>query len=98
MEDRPRLATRLEGAPDLQRAPGIGGGDRLGTGVEQRLRLASAELRGGLRLEQVVDAGRPAADLPAVGLDQLHPRDPAQERARLGPNALRVREMARIVV
>ena len=51
---------------DLQRAAGVGGHDGLGAGGQQGLRLAAAELRGRPRLDQVVDAGRAAADLPIL--------------------------------
>ena len=67
--------------------------------VATRLRrLARAELGGGLGLHEVVDAGRAAAQLPVGGLEQLELRDPAQQRARLRADALRVREVAGVVV
>ena len=68
---------------DLDRAAGVGGGHELGARVEQVARLATAELGGRLRLHEVVDAGRPAADLPLGRIDELELRDHAQEVARL---------------
>jgi len=83
---------------DLQRAAGIGGGDGVGAGVEQVARLALAELGGGLGVQDVPDAGRAAAQLPLGRLAQLESRDLAQQLPRLGADALRVRQMTRILV
>ena len=56
------------------------------------------ELGGRFRLEQVVDACGAAADLPLGRLDQLEPRNRAEERPRLGPEGLGVREVAGVVI
>src|SRR3954470_178410 len=49
---------------DLDRTPGVRRGHDLRAGLEQVARLAAAQLGGGVGLHEVVDAGRPAADLP----------------------------------
>ena len=64
--------------------PGVGGGDRARARGEQVAGLAAAQLGRRLGLEQVVDAGRAAADLPAVGLEQLEAGDRAQQRRAAG--------------
>src|SRR5918999_2257426 len=64
---------------------------------EHLLRLAVAELSRGLRLEEVVDAGAPAADRLVGRLGELEARNRPQNGARGRPDALRVREMARVL-
>src|SRR4051794_31759086 len=82
---------------DLDRAAGVGGGHDLCAGAEQGARLAAPEVGGGVRLHEVVDARRAAADLPLRRLHELEAGDHAQEVARLGADALRVGEVARVV-
>ena len=60
--------------------------------------LRSAQLGRRLGLDQVVDPGRAAADLPLGRLDQLELGDRAQQLARLLPHALGVGEVAGVVV
>src|SRR5438046_2692340 len=83
---------------DLDRAARVRRGYDLGAGVEQVARLAPAELGGRLRLYEVVDAGRPAADLPLGRIDELELRDHPQQVAWLRANALRMREVTGVVV
>jgi hypothetical protein len=83
---------------DLEDAAGVGGDDGAGAGREQALGLAAAELGGRLGLEQVVDAGRAAADLPALGLAELEAGDLAEQVPRLLADRLRVGEVAGVVV
>ena len=69
----------------------------------RRWRAGSSALRapsfaGGLGLEQVVDAGRAAAQLPLGGLEQLQAGDAAQQLARLRAHPLGVGEVAGVVV
>ena len=54
--------------------------------------------RRGLRLDQVVDARRAAADLRLGDLEKLEPRDAAQQLARLRADALGVGQVAGVVV
>src|ERR687897_399115 len=72
--------------------------DGLGARVQEVARLALAQLGGGLRLHQVVDAGGAAAELPLGRLDQVQPWNRAQQLAWLGAHALGMREMAGVVV
>ena len=60
--------------------------------------LAVAELLRGVRLDEVVDAGAAAAQLLLGRLDELELRDRAQQRPRLGAHALRVAEVAGLLV
>ena len=71
------------GRGDLQRAPGIGGGDDVRRERRDVTRFARAELRGRLGLHQVVDAGAAAADLRSAGREQLDAGNRLQQRARL---------------
>src|SRR3954452_21727957 len=82
----------------LDRAAGVRRGHDLGAGVEQVARLSAAEVGGGVRLHEVVDAGRAAAHLPLRRVDELELRDHPQQVARLRADALRVRQMAGVVV
>ena len=62
-------------------------------------RLARAELGRGLRLHEVVDAGRAAAQLPVGGLEQLEPGDRRAAASRgWRADALGVRQVAGVVV
>src|SRR5262249_45316639 len=65
-----------------------------GVGREHLRRLAIAQLARGLRLDEVVDPGAPAAEVLLVRLDELAPRDRPQQRSRLLAYALGVPEMA----
>ena len=60
--------------------------------------LRAPSFGGGLGLDEVVDAGRAAAELPLRGLLELQPRDGVEQRARLGAHLLRVGEVAGVVV
>src|SRR6202022_4199059 len=83
---------------DLERAAGVGGRDQVRPRRKHVVRLAGADLVGARGLDQVVDA-RTAAALVALGdLQELEAGNAAQERPRLLANALRVREVAGIVV
>src|ERR671916_3518328 len=88
----------LEGGLDLEDATGVGGDEHPGAGGEDVLRLALAELGGGLGLDHVVDAGGAAADLRLLYLLYLDARYAFQDRARLPADALRVTEVAGVVV
>src|SRR5918998_1767074 len=88
----------LEGGLDLEDATGVGGDEHTGAGGEDVLRLALAELGGGLGFDHVVDAGGSAADLRLLYLPDLDPRYPFEHLARLLSDALRVPQMAGVVV
>src|SRR5262249_39672241 len=93
-----RLAALAQEHLDLQRAPGVGGDEELGGRGEHVVHLALAHLPRALRLDQVVDAGAAAALIALGDLAQLEPGDRGEERARLGAHALRVRQVACVVV
>ena len=82
----------------LHQAARVGGDQQLGAGGQHVRGLAVAELGRRLRVEQVVDAGRAAAELRLGDLPQLQPGDAAQQLARLGPDALGVGQVAGVVV
>ena len=62
-----------------------------------RARLAVAELTGRVRLHDVVDPGRPAADVLLRRLDDLEPGDPRERRPRREREPLGVAEVARVL-
>ncbi len=78
--------------------PGLAAATASAPVASRFLRLALPELLGGLGLEQVVDAGRAAAQLPLGGLDELEAGDRAQQVARLRAHALGVGQVAGVVV
>src|SRR3954452_24724313 len=73
--DRQRAPERLAVRDDLEGTAWVGRDHRLGPGRQQVLRLATAELCGGLGLEEVVYACGAAADLPLLRLHQLELRN-----------------------
>src|SRR6185312_4237898 len=82
---------------DLDQAAGVRARIDVGAGREHVLRLAAAELARGRRLDDVVDAGAPAADRLLGRLEHRQPGDRGERGARLGADALRVREVARVL-
>ncbi len=91
-----RPAQRLQMSLELGRAPGVGGGDRLGAGVKDVAGLAPPELGGRLGLEQVVEPGRSAADLPLDrNLDQLQTGDRCSNVRGSAADPLSVGQVAR---
>src|SRR5215211_7705442 len=95
---RNAVAGLLEGGLDLEDAAGVGGNEHLRTGCQNIHRLALAELGCGLGLDHVVDTGGTAADLGLLYLPDLDARYPFQDLARLLADALRVPEVAGVVV
>ncbi len=75
MERRQRLLRAAERVRDLDEAARIRARVRLRAGREDVRGLALAQLAGGLRLRDVVDARRPAAEILLGGLDDLEPGD-----------------------
>ena len=69
-----------------------------GARARDPVELPLEELPGYLGLHQVVDAGRPAAEVGLGEIDQPEPRDRAQDCARRLPHALAVREVTGLVV
>ena len=82
----------------LHEAAGVGGHQEVGAGGEDRVGLAVAERPGGVGVEQVVDTGRAAAQLGVCDLAQLDAGDGREQLTGLGADALRVGEVAGVVV
>src|SRR5437867_1113114 len=98
MNDRPVMPEPPAGGGDLQDASGITGRNDVGLERGDVARLPFAELRGRLRLHEIVDAGAAAADLRFSRRQQLDSRNRGQQRPRLRAYALRVREVTGVVI
>src|SRR3954466_12357237 len=82
----------------LHQAARIGRDEQLRPGGHHVLRLAVPELLGRFGVEDVPDAGRAAADVLLRDLSQLDAGDAAEQLAGLVADALRVAEVAGVVV
>ncbi len=98
MKDRPFIPQDAGGCRDLQRAARIGRGDHVRRERGDVACFTRPQLSGGLWLDQVIDSGAPTADLGFGRCQQLDAGNRLQERARLRPDALAVRQMAGVVV
>ncbi len=87
-----------ETAHQLKQAAGIGGNDCLRLCVEQMPDLAVAELLRGLRLQQVVDACGAAAERWLGDLGDFELRNLCEQMAWLLEDALRVTQVAGVVI
>ena len=100
--DRPPSARRSAGAarclPICSRQPGFAVTTTSGLHRADVRRLAVAQLRRRVRHDDVVDAGRAAADRRLGDVDDLEVRDRAQHRPGLGAHLLAVPEVAGVVV
>ena len=92
------LAGSAETAAELHEAAGVGGDDGVGVGGEEMGDFAIAELLGGFGLEEIVDAGGAAAEGGFGDFGDLEAGDSGEQLARLLIDALRVAEMAGVVV
>jgi len=92
------LAGATQAAHELQETAGVGGDDGVGVSGEQVLDFPVAELLGGFRLEQVVDAGGAAAEGGFGNFGDLEAGDSGEQLARLLKDALRVAQVAGVVV
>ena len=97
VQRRQRCLRTGERVRDLDEAAGVRARIRLGAGREDVRGLAVAQLARGLRLRDVVDPGRPAAEILLGGLDDLEAGDPAERRARGEREALGVPEVAGVL-
>ena len=78
--------------------PGLDVTTRSGVAADRLRRLAAPELCGHGRLRQVEDARAAAADIAFGNGGQRQSRNVTQQRARLRPHALRMGEVAGIVI
>ena len=83
---------------DLHEAADVAGGHCLRAGRADGLGLARAERGGDVGVLDVVEAGRPAARVAVGNLHHAQVRHGCQQRPRRPADALRVREMAGVVV
>src|SRR5204863_8830497 len=91
-------AARAQKLLDLKSASRVGAGQKIRLDGEDVVRLARPDLFRAFGLHQVVDAGAPAALVALGDLDELEAGDAGEERSRRLPDALRVGEMAGVVV
>ncbi len=84
--------------PELEETAGVPAHHHLGTGLGDPVELPPEQLARDLGLEQVVDAGRAAAEVGVAELHEPEPRDGAQQRPRRLAHALAVGEVAGLVV
>src|SRR5687768_4322203 len=98
MHDAHGAPSGLEARRDLEEAPGVTRHDHLRIGLENVLHFPIAQLCRSLGLEQVVDAGRAAADFGLGDLPHGDARDRLQQAARLRAYTLRVLKMTGVVI
>jgi len=92
------VAGAAQTAHELEQAAGVGRDDGGGTGCEEMRDLSVAELLRGFGLEQVVDARGAAAEGGFGDLRDFQARDVREQLAGLLMDALRVAEVAGVVV
>src|SRR5207253_1756684 len=97
MERRQPSSGAAHGGRDLDEAARVRARVDVGLQGEHVARLAIAELPRGLRLDEVVDPGAPAADRLLGRLEELELGDGGERGARLLTDALRVGKMARVL-
>ena len=90
--------SRRRAAASCSAQPGLAVATSVRLGVQDRARLALAQLAGGPRLQQVVGAGRAAAEAGVRDLDQLDARQRPQQPPRLLAHALAVQQVAGVLV
>ena len=98
MHDGHPSSDLLEAGGNLQQTPWIAGDDGLRFSAHDVGDLAVAKLCRGFRLEQVVDAGGPAANLRFSHLAHLDAGNTLQQPARRHADALGVLQMAGVVI
>jgi hypothetical protein len=93
-----RAAGTFQAGRDLQQTSWIGGDDDVGVRVEHVLHFPIPQRSGGVGFEQVVNAGRPAADVTLGDLAQLEIGDGPQYLARLATDTLGMLKVTGIVI
>src|SRR2546422_5763595 len=97
MESRSRPAGAAQCGCHLDEAAGVAARIGVREGCEHVRGLAVAELRGGARLDDVVDAGAATADLLFGWVEPLEAGDRIEHRAGRVRQSLRVTEAARVL-
>src|SRR3972149_4074839 len=98
VEDGLGGAAELRAELELEHAAGVGGGDDVAAGGEDVVHLVVEEAARHLGLGEVVDAGRAAAAVGRVHLDELEAGDGAEELPRGLADTLGVDEVAGVLV
>src|SRR5688500_4558208 len=98
MHDRHPGAPTAQGGLELKHATGVAGGDDVRLQWRNETSLTVPEVVRRARLDEIVDARRPAADVALRYLGQLQLRDARQQRAWLSSDALRVLQVAGVVI
>src|SRR6185436_18229065 len=83
MNERHVQTTLATAARDLQQAPRIRGRDHPRTALPNSREFSLEQVARQLRLQKIVDAGAPAAEVAVRQLDEPQPGDAAQELPRL---------------
>ncbi len=78
MENRPVVPETSGGCGNLQRAPGVGRRNHIRRERRDVTDFARSELRGRIRLHQVIDPGAATANLRFGWCEQLDTRNPLQ--------------------
>ena len=86
-----------KGRLQLKDTARIAGGHEVGVESADVICFASAEFKGGIRFDKIVDAGGAAADRGLGNFKEFEARDVGEELARLGAHALSVLQMAGVV-
>ena len=92
------MPARPSACDDLDETPGVRARVDVGARREDVTCLAVAELACRLRLDDVVDPGRAAAEILLGGLDDRQAWDPLEQRLPGGGQSLGVPEVARVLV
>ncbi len=98
MQHRPVVSHLFCRGNYLQRTAGIGGGHDIRIDSSEIARLSLAELTRGFGLNQVVDPGTSATGIGLDGTYKFKAGNTGEYFARLSPNTLSVREVARVMV
>ena len=98
MHDRPPKAGLSGRRCDLDRATRVAGRHQIRLQSRNVANLADGQVAGGFGLNEIVDAGAATTHFRFDRADELEAWNRSKELARLGPYALGVGEMTRIVV
>jgi len=91
-------ATGARALGDLHQAPRVAGRHHPRAALHDAIELGGQQAVGHLGLEDIVDSRAAAAEVAVAQLDQREARDASQQRARLAPHLLAVRQMTGVVI